>query len=185
MRMILIGVGLLILVLAISFATIYFLKPDLLHKLTGKNIAAADSAYALTDSTAQSAMVSISASEIDSLRQKNAWYERQLLRRMKEADSLKQVITLNSPGLSDPQKMESENAAKEKLQRESNAKDLAKTFSSMNVKEIGPILSNLDDETIIQLYVNMNSRTRKNIFLGLPKNRAAEITKQLMAYSDK
>ncbi len=58
-------------------------------------------------------------------------------------------------------------------------KDLAKTYDTMKVADISPILAKLDDETIIALYKNMGSRTRKNLIQALTGARAAQITKKL------
>lgn len=58
-------------------------------------------------------------------------------------------------------------------------KELTKTYETMKVTEIRPILEKLDDATIIALYKNMSGRTRKNLINGLSSNRAAQITKQL------
>jgi len=58
-------------------------------------------------------------------------------------------------------------------------KELTKTYETMKVTEIRPILEKLDDATIIALYKNMSGRTRKNIINGLSSDRAAQITKQL------
>jgi len=64
--------------------------------------------------------------------------------------------------------------------RADKARDIAKTFSSMDTKQIAPILNKLDNETVIAIYEQMNSRTRKNILLGLPQERAALITKKML-----
>ena len=58
-------------------------------------------------------------------------------------------------------------------------KDLAKTYDTMKVTDMSPILAKLDDETIIALYKNMGSRTRKNLIQALTGARAAQITKKL------
>ena len=63
--------------------------------------------------------------------------------------------------------------------RRTSVKDLAKTYESMKSEEMAPILDAVDDRTIIALYENMSSRTRKNIIQALPGVRAAEITKKL------
>lgn len=60
-----------------------------------------------------------------------------------------------------------------------NVKDLAKTYESMKVDEMRPILSNLDDQTVIQLYRNISSRNRKNLLMALSSQRAALITEQI------
>jgi len=64
----------------------------------------------------------------------------------------------------------------------SRIKDLAKTYETMKPVEIKPILANVTDETVIALYENMSSRTRKVILNSLPGNRAAVITQQLAGF---
>jgi len=64
----------------------------------------------------------------------------------------------------------------------SRIKDLAKTYETMKPVEIKPILANVNDETVIALYENMSSRTRKVILNSLPGNRAAVITQQLAGF---
>jgi flagellar motility protein MotE (MotC chaperone) len=58
-------------------------------------------------------------------------------------------------------------------------KDLAKTYESMKPEEMKPILSNLDDGTVIAIYNSMSSRNKKTIFKALNPKRAAEITELL------
>ena len=58
-------------------------------------------------------------------------------------------------------------------------KDLAKTYESMKPEEMKPILSNLDDGTVIAIYNSMSGRNKKTIFKALNPKRAAEITELL------
>lgn len=58
-------------------------------------------------------------------------------------------------------------------------KGLSKTYESMKPKEMKPILSNLDDGTIIAIYNNMSNRNKKMVFQALAPKRAAEITEKL------
>jgi len=58
-------------------------------------------------------------------------------------------------------------------------KELAKTYETMKVSEIKPILDNVDDDTVIALYKNMGTRTRKNLIKSLSGGRAAQITEKL------
>lgn len=67
-----------------------------------------------------------------------------------------------------------------KADKDSRAKDIAKTLSSMKVKKIAPILAKLDDQTVIDIYRQMSSTNRKNILLGLSGERAAKVAKKLI-----
>ncbi len=64
-------------------------------------------------------------------------------------------------------------------QKQQFLKELTKTYETMKVAEIRPILEKLDNATVIALYKNMSGRTRKNLINGLSSDRAAQITKQL------
>lgn len=63
--------------------------------------------------------------------------------------------------------------------KKTNIKELAKTYESMKLKEMQPILSKIDDNTLIAIYQKMSSRNRKNLILALKSERAALITQQL------
>ncbi len=68
----------------------------------------------------------------------------------------------------------------EKLKEKNvSIKDLAKTYETMKVADIRPILERVDDKTIIALYKNMGTRTKKNLIQALSDVRAAQITKKL------
>jgi flagellar motility protein MotE (MotC chaperone) len=63
--------------------------------------------------------------------------------------------------------------------QQANIKELAKTFETMKTSEIGPILKKVDNATVIALYKNMGSRSKKMILTALSNDRAAEITQEL------
>lgn len=67
----------------------------------------------------------------------------------------------------------------DKQDREENIKNLAKTYESLRVAEIGPILEDIGDSTLIDIYNQMSSRKRKNLIQALPPDRAANITNKL------
>ena len=69
-------------------------------------------------------------------------------------------------------------AEKEKILSES-IKVLAKTYESMKPKELKPILTNVDDGTVIAIYNNMSNRSKKIIFKSLNSKRAGKITEIL------
>jgi len=58
-------------------------------------------------------------------------------------------------------------------------KVLAKTYESMKPEEMQPILSNVDDGTVIAIYQSMSNRSKKLIFKALNPKRAANITEIL------
>ncbi len=68
----------------------------------------------------------------------------------------------------------------EKQSKEENARELAKTFSDMKVKQLAPILNKLDDETILLIYGQMRKTARKDLLLALNEKRAAGIAEKLI-----
>ncbi len=58
-------------------------------------------------------------------------------------------------------------------------KELAKTYESMKIAEMQPIIEKLDDHTVLDLYTNISSRNRKNLLMALPAKRAAVITQKI------
>jgi len=73
--------------------------------------------------------------------------------------------------------LNSEISRKERAQ--SSIKELAKTYESMKVAEMAPILQNLDDKTVLLLYEHINPRNRKNLLMALNASRAALITQKI------
>lgn len=74
-------------------------------------------------------------------------------------------------------KINSKKVANLKLQ------EIAKTYESMKVAEIRPIIAELNDQTVLDLYKFTGARNRKNILKALSSKRAAAIT-ELMAKGD-
>lgn len=133
-----------------------------------------------TSRTAQ--LVNKMRAEYDTMKLVIQKYKQSILEQKIELDSLiilledkKRIIAMDST------KIEEMNLTLQKdLDLEQNSKSLAKTFGTMKAKEIAPILHKLDDETIMLIYMKMNSRLQKNILLGLPEERAARLTEKYM-----
>jgi hypothetical protein len=127
--------------------------------------------------------------EIDSLQSRlqraQARYQQQVL----ISDSLAGIIGLNDKNVQEKNNI-IENLEKEiekqqeqldnKGDRETRAKELAKTFESMKVKEISGIVRNLDNSTLKLIYKFTGNRFRKNILLALPADRAAVLTESII-----
>jgi flagellar motility protein MotE (MotC chaperone) len=60
-----------------------------------------------------------------------------------------------------------------------SVKELAKTYESMKINEMQPIVEKLDDHTIMDIYTNISSRNRKNLLMALSAKRAAIITQRI------
>lgn len=71
------------------------------------------------------------------------------------------------------------NKIEDKKNREENIKNLAKTYESLRVSEMTPILEDISDRTLIDIYNKMSSRKRMKLLQALPPNRAARLTNKL------
>lgn len=60
-----------------------------------------------------------------------------------------------------------------------NIKNLAKTYESLRVNDMAPILKNIGDNTLIGIYNKMSSRKRMKLLQALPPARAARLTNKL------
>jgi len=96
-------------------------------------------------------------------------------------DSLAQVIQTKSDSINN-QKQTIANLEQQLVDennRAENIKNLAKTYESLRVADMGPILKDIKDTTIIDIYNQMSSRKRKNLIQALPPDRAARLTNTL------
>lgn len=120
--------------------------------------------------------------DVDSLYSLVDRYQKQIKTRDTLIDSLKKKI--ESLKGSELQKQEEIDkllaAADEKTNKENNARDMAKTLSSMKTKQLAPILKNLDDETLLRIYNQLKGSSRKDLLLALDDKRAAQLTKRLI-----
>ena len=109
-------------------------------------------------------------------------YEQELKAQKHQLDSLTALVqTLRQDTQAKSAEIEKLNIALQgKTERNKKAKEMAKTFASMKVKQISPILNKLDDETIISIYLQTSKPARKNIIAALTDDRAARITKKLI-----
>jgi len=123
--------------------------------------------------------------DIDSLQNAVNLYRQKLRQKDTERDSLIKVLAQKETIIeSKDEKIEQIMAQLDRfVNSEANAKSLAKTFSSMKPSQIAPILKKLDDDIILSIYQNTNSRYRKNIILALSDTRAAGLSKRLLTLS--
>jgi hypothetical protein len=151
-------------VIAILYGGLRYLKSEKMKEL--EEIATADS-------------LNVPLSEKDSLKLALTEYEERASGSEMKADSLQNLLTEKE------KKAQQEKARLEKLAAKSieetdlkeKARAMAKTFEKMKVKQIAPILDNLDDETVMLIYKETGNRFKKNILLAVNEKRAAMITK--------
>ncbi|NOZ74605.1 MAG: hypothetical protein GXO90_04415 [FCB group bacterium] len=130
----------------------------------------------------QSAPISL----LDSLNNRIQELTNNLFVRSLEIDSLNEQITFKE-GLITGYRKTIDKLNEQVLARnkkEINLKELAKTYESMKVADIKPILNKVDDETVMAIYRAMGARTRKSIMMALSAERAATITQKLAGITE-
>lgn len=118
----------------------------------------------------------------DSLRKVIEKIQTEVVKRDQKVDSLNNE--LSSKLIVTKKQQEITEKLKNKLNRASDknkkAKEMAKTFEKMKIKQIAPILRNLDDETVMLIYKETSNRFKRNILLAVNEKRAASITKNFI-----
>jgi len=120
--------------------------------------------------------------ETDSLRKVIAQIQTEVVRRDQKVDSLnsalssKLIVTKKQKEIAEKLKNK-QNMVSDKNKK---AKEMAKTFEKMKIKQIAPILRNLDDETVMLIYKETSNRFKRNILLAINEKRAASITKNFI-----
>ncbi len=103
-----------------------------------------------------------------------------------EYDSVNQVLAYQQ-GLISEYKSSLEKASSQlnqKAQTSAKLQELAKTYESMKIADMQPILAELDDKTVLDLYKYTGARNRKNLLKALSSKRAAAIT-EVMAKGER
>jgi hypothetical protein len=121
-------------------------------------------------------------SEADGLRKLIEKKEQEIVKKETIVDSIKndaktKIEVAKIEAIKEATKIAEENEAKAKKKK---ALSMAKTFEKMSIKQIAPILNNLDDETVMMIYTNTGNRFKKNILLAVNEKRAAQITKEFI-----
>jgi len=135
--------------------------------------------FLIQDSLAQ---VDIPLSPMDSLKLVVENMKDELTGKSTELDSVKNEIPKQVASAKEEitKTMEEKNVEKENEAEAANAKHMAKTFENMSIKQIGPILNNLDDVMVFKIYKQTGNRFKKNILLAVNEKRAAMITERFI-----
>ncbi len=164
-------IGFLVMIL-ITYGSLVYLKSEK-EKLLAEMV--------LNDSTI---VVEKSLSETDSLSKTDDKNKIVVTRKEEKMDSTKTEVVENVEAAKkkprDTFPEYSGNSLFEISGKTAKLQAVAKTFEKMSVKQIAPILKNLDDNTLLQIYTNTGSRYKKNILLAINEKRAALITKEFI-----
>jgi len=78
-------------------------------------------------------------------------------------------------------RLQEKDAQIESLRRvEVNAQDMARTFATMTVAELTPIVARLGDDVVMDIYEHTTSKRRKFLLAALGDDRAATLTSRLV-----
>lgn len=97
-------------------------------------------------------------------------------------DSLGQELAFRSATLKGLEgRLQERDAELESLRRvEVNAQDMARTFATMSVAELTPIVAKLSDEVVMDIYKHTTTKRRKFLLAALGDDRAAALTNRLV-----
>ena len=78
-------------------------------------------------------------------------------------------------------RLQTKDAEIENLRRvEVNAQDMARTFATMTVAELTPIVAKLSDQVVLDIYKHTSTKRRKFLLSALGDDRAAKLTDRLI-----
>jgi flagellar motility protein MotE (MotC chaperone) len=184
--LILISVGSLLVSIALIFGLLYLMQPPAPSEEETAKTKQSDQhriQELINDSITQSPVIMQNLVNQDSLDNLIAQLKAELDERNGTIDSLEKLIEEKS--LLAEENLEKYTDLQASIddirQKQDNAKSLAKTFETMKTGEISRSVASLDDQALMQIYHNMNSRHRKNLLMALSGERAARLTKKMMS----
>jgi len=97
-------------------------------------------------------------------------------------DSLERELTfVGATAKTLGERLQTKDAEIESLRRvEVNAQDMARTFATMTVAELTPIVARLSDDVVMDIYEHTTSKKRKFLLAALGDDRAATLTNRLV-----
>jgi len=97
-------------------------------------------------------------------------------------DSLEQESTFKGATAKTlERRLQEKDAELESLRQvEVNAQDMARTFATMTVAELTPIVAKLSDDVVMDIYKHTTSKRKKFLLAALGDDRAATLTSRLV-----
>lgn len=165
-------IGFFVALVGITFAVLSFLEPE------DENV---QMAFVLENKSVASQLLNNKQVEIDSLLETVGKLKNELFFSNLSIDSLGEALEFDKKIISIYEdtigRLNNDLLVRNK--GKIRIKELAKTYETMKTEEMRPILENVDDDTVIAIYENMSSRSRKTIMKALSGERAAKITIRL------
>lgn len=98
-------------------------------------------------------------------------------------DSLEQELSFRSATLQGVEaRLQEKDAVIASLrQAEVNAQDMARTFATMTVAEMKPIVAKLSDQVVMDIYKHTSTKRKKFLLDAMGNDRAAALTSRLLS----
>lgn len=105
-----------------------------------------------------------------------------LVQRTTEADSLNDLLAFRDATVNglESQVQQKDVEITNLREVDVNAKEMARTFGTMSVVELAPIVAGLSDKVVLDIYKNTSSKKRKNLLAAMGTDRAAQLTNRLV-----
>ncbi|MCH7575624.1 MAG: hypothetical protein IIA59_10930 [Candidatus Marinimicrobia bacterium] len=105
-----------------------------------------------------------------------------LVQRSADLDSLSDVLAFRDAAIGALEsRLQDKDAAIEGLREvDVNAQEMARTFATMNVEQLSPIVAELTDGVVLDIYKHTSNKRRRFLLAAMGDNRAAKLTNRLV-----
>ncbi|MCH8327474.1 MAG: hypothetical protein IID15_02995 [Candidatus Marinimicrobia bacterium] len=105
-----------------------------------------------------------------------------LVQRTADLDSLADVLAFRDAAIGALEsRLQDKDAAIEGLREvDVNAQEMARTFATMNVEQLSPIVAELTDGVVLDIYKHTSNKRRRFLLAAMGDNRAAKLTNRLV-----
>ncbi len=105
-----------------------------------------------------------------------------LVQRDVDLDSLAGIMAFRDAAIDALEgRLQDKDAAIEQLREvDVNAQEMARTFATMNVEQLSPIVAELTDGVVLDIYKHTSNKRRRFLLQAMGDNRAAKLTNNLV-----
>ena len=106
----------------------------------------------------------------------------ELVQRDVDLDSLAGIMAFRDAAIDALEgRLQDKDAAIEQLREvDVNAQEMARTFATMNVEQLSPIVAELTDGVVLDIYKHTSNKRRRFLLAAMGDNRAAKLTNNLV-----
>ena len=105
-----------------------------------------------------------------------------IVQRDADLDSLAGVLAFRDAAVTALEgRLQDKDAAIKQLREvDVNAQEMARTFATMNVEQLSPIVADLTDGVVLDIYKHTSNKRRRFLLAAMGDNRAAKLTNRLV-----